>query len=196
MSFISYPFKFGTVVPTATMTGWQNTLPWGVYNVTPTTRTNGQGGPIEVDDLGSTRVVEQKAPGAENNSEKVFFTSHKFFNTTTSKPTRTTNLSFQTATISSAPVLLVGIRIVNVAAAVRWLFLNNATSIAGAAAPSVAPIQIPASSSITLTPEELGRLGEQFDTALTIGNSSTAASFTAATAGDLLVTIYTTTATN
>jgi len=61
----------------ATLTGFLNTLPWGIYNATPTTRTEGQGGPLqtnskgslnttattltsgEVQDINATRVEEQ-----------------------------------------------------------------------------------------------------------------------------------------
>lgn len=132
----------------------------------------------------------------ENQTNLLMHTGPKFVNSSTAKPTSTTNLSFTTATISSNPVLLVGARIVNTAASARYLFLNNATSIAGAAAPSVAPVLIPASGAYNLTPEELGKLGEMFTTALTIGNSTTAATFTAGSAGDLLVTVYWTTATS
>lgn len=132
----------------------------------------------------------------ENQTNLLMHTGPKFVNSSTGKPTSTTNLSFTTATISSNPVLVVGVRVINTTASVRYLFLNNATSISAAAAPSVAPILIPASGERTITPEELGKLGEMFTTALTIGNSSTAATFTAGSAGDLLVTIYTTTATS
>lgn len=132
----------------------------------------------------------------ENQTSNLIHTGPKFVNSSTGKPTSTTNLSFTTATISSNPVLLVGARIVNTTASPRYLFLNNATSIAGAAAPSVAPVLIPASGAYNLTAEELGKLGEMFTTALTIGNSSMAATFTAGSAGDLLVTVYWTTATS
>lgn len=35
------------------LTGFLNTLPWAIYNSTPTTRTNGQGGPLQADTLGN-----------------------------------------------------------------------------------------------------------------------------------------------
>lgn len=39
----------------ATLTGMLNTLPWGIYHATPTTRTDGQGGPFEQDANGNTK---------------------------------------------------------------------------------------------------------------------------------------------
>ena len=188
--------RAGITTISATLTGFLNTLPWGIYHATPSTRTEGQGGPLETDNAGSLRSVEQKKPGAEYNSEKYIAVSQKYVNTTTNKPVSTVNLSFQTATVASSAILLVGARIVNTSAGARWLFLNNATSIAGAAAPTVPPVQIAANSSVTLTPEELGGAGYRFDTALTVGNSSTPSSFTAGTSGDLLIQLFTTTATS
>ena len=48
--------KQAVVVPTATLSGMQNTLPWAVYNATPTTRTEGQGGPLQANTLGGLLV--------------------------------------------------------------------------------------------------------------------------------------------
>ena len=133
----------------------------------------------------------------ENDVNKFLSVSSKFVNASAGKPTSVTYTSFQTQAIaSSVPLTLVGARIVNTTASPRYLFFNNASSIGGGATPSVAPVFIAASSAYNLTPEELGKNGELFATALTIGNSSTAATFTAATAGDLIVTLYYTTATS
>jgi len=39
--------RAGITAVTATLTGFLNTLPWAVYNATPTVRTTGQGGPLQ-----------------------------------------------------------------------------------------------------------------------------------------------------
>ena len=158
--------------------------------------TDGDYATLNTDNLGHVWGREGYVDQYVNNTNAVAYTSSKFYNSSSGKPLSTTTLSFTTSTISSSPCVLVGARVVNTSASVRYLFTNNATSIAGAAAPSVAPILIPASGAYHLTPEELGRLGDVFTTALTIGNSSTAATFTAGTAGDLLVTVYYVTATS
>ena len=44
-----------TAVGTA-ITGFLNTIPWGMYNVSPTTRTDGQGGPLQTDASGNLLV--------------------------------------------------------------------------------------------------------------------------------------------
>lgn len=38
------------------VTGFLNTLPWAIFNTTPTTRTNGQGGPLQASSAGSLNV--------------------------------------------------------------------------------------------------------------------------------------------
>jgi hypothetical protein len=49
--------RTAVVAATATLTGFLNTLPWAVFNTTPTTRTNGQGGPLEADASGNLRTT-------------------------------------------------------------------------------------------------------------------------------------------
>ncbi len=51
--------KVGITTVTATLTGFLNTLPWGIFHTTPTTRTDGQGGPLETDALGNLRTTPQ-----------------------------------------------------------------------------------------------------------------------------------------
>ncbi|HSV48361.1 MAG TPA: hypothetical protein VLJ58_21410 [Ramlibacter sp.] len=54
--------RAGIVTPTATLTGHANVLPWAVYNATPTTRTEGQGGPLQATAQGSLVVKTYAAP--------------------------------------------------------------------------------------------------------------------------------------
>lgn len=49
--------RSGVIIPSATLTGHQNSLPWAIYNATPTVRTEGQGGPLQVDTNGALNVV-------------------------------------------------------------------------------------------------------------------------------------------
>jgi len=53
------------------VTGFANEIPWAFFNTTPTTRTTGQGGPLEADANGSLRVAEQAPPAYENVSDAV-----------------------------------------------------------------------------------------------------------------------------
>jgi len=49
--------RAGITAVTSTFTGFLNSLPWAVYHATPTTRTDGQGGPLESDSLGSLNTI-------------------------------------------------------------------------------------------------------------------------------------------
>ncbi len=49
--------RVGQLTVSSSFTGSINTLPWARYNVTPTTRTDGQGGPLEATTNGSIRVA-------------------------------------------------------------------------------------------------------------------------------------------
>lgn len=169
----------------------------GVYNSTPPTLTNGQRGDTQLDSRANTQVNVNTLMSGENQTNNAMGISRKFYNATNQKAVSVTYTSFTTQAIaSSVPLTLVGARVVNTTTSPRYLYMNNASSIAGAAAPSVAPLLIPASGGYNLTPDELGGNGEVFSTALTIGNSSTATTFTAGSAGDLIVTIYYVTATS
>ena len=55
--------RSGVITPTATLTGHQNSLPWAIYNATPTARTEGQGGPLQADVDGKLQVVAKATPG-------------------------------------------------------------------------------------------------------------------------------------
>lgn len=48
--------RAGVTALTATLTGWLNTLPWAIYNASPTTRTEGQGGPLQAASNGSLKA--------------------------------------------------------------------------------------------------------------------------------------------
>jgi len=48
--------RAGLTTVSSTLTGMLNTLPWGVYNTSPTVRTNGQGGPLQTDASGNLLV--------------------------------------------------------------------------------------------------------------------------------------------
>jgi hypothetical protein len=51
--------RAGITTVTATLTGWLNTLPWAIYNASPTTRTEGQGGPLQADADGDLKTRDK-----------------------------------------------------------------------------------------------------------------------------------------
>jgi hypothetical protein len=52
--------RTGTSAISATLTGFLNTLPWSIYQLTPGTRTDGQGGPFLSDATGSLKVTNSQ----------------------------------------------------------------------------------------------------------------------------------------
>jgi len=58
--------RAGISAATATLTGFLNTLPWAIYNTTPPTKTNGQGGPLQTDATGGLLTSDKslRGPGA------------------------------------------------------------------------------------------------------------------------------------
>lgn len=70
--------RSGVTTIASSFTGFLNTLPWAVYNSSPTTRTNGQGGPLEADSAGNLRMAEQFAPAAEDNTVGVIKVEQRY----------------------------------------------------------------------------------------------------------------------
>lgn len=54
--------RAGITAVSSTLTGMLNTLPWGVYNASPTVRANGQGGPLQTDANGNLLVAVGVTP--------------------------------------------------------------------------------------------------------------------------------------
>jgi hypothetical protein len=55
----------------ATLTGFLNTLPWAVYNATPTPRTEGQGGPLQADANGNLKSTLQSYDSASGGNKEI-----------------------------------------------------------------------------------------------------------------------------
>lgn len=80
--------RTAVVTVSATLTGFLNTLPWAVFNTTPTTRTNGQGGPLEATAQGDLAVAGNLADGQTNNRNPILMGGEA--QDPTSLPTATT----------------------------------------------------------------------------------------------------------
>lgn len=75
--------RSGVVTPTTTLTGMQNNLSWAVYNAAPTSRTEGQGGPLQANTSGDLKMVEQFAAQYEDQTNNVAATQNKPLTTLT-----------------------------------------------------------------------------------------------------------------
>ncbi len=88
-----------------------------------------------------------------------------------------------TAVVTTAYATVVGVLGTNRNAAVRYLQLHNRESLSASDVPTVS-IPVPASSSVAIGSEFFGVDGMRFGTGLVFGWSTTAATYTAATAGE------------
>lgn len=70
--------RAGITTFTNIFTGFLNTLPWAIYNAAPGARADGEGGPLEADSAGNLRIVEQYAPGYEDNTNNVAKVEHRY----------------------------------------------------------------------------------------------------------------------
>lgn len=84
--------RSGLTSVTSTLTGFLNTLPWAVYHTTPSTRTDGQGGPMEADSLGNLSVSQATKLAGEDLANDVMKVEQQFsyLNITLAAPTTTT----------------------------------------------------------------------------------------------------------
>lgn len=63
--------RSAVITPSATLTGIQNSLPWAMYNASPTARTEGQGGPLQANADGSLQVGGNVASAATDSGNPV-----------------------------------------------------------------------------------------------------------------------------
>lgn len=175
--------RVAVVAKTATFTGLLNTLPLGRFNNSPPTLTDGDAQLLQLTSAGNLRAEEQKAPVAEDNANGVFAVLPKPVVGGTYSPTRSHGLGALPGNIKASAGNLLGLYAVNRNAAVRYLQLFNSTG-----APSGTPLcqflLVATTGTVLLDQGFFGQGGWDFATGITVGISSTAGSYTAATAAD------------
>lgn len=121
--------RAGITAVTSTLTGWLNTLPWGIYHTTPSTRTDGQGGPLETDNAGSLLVKETYQPQYEDNTNQVAGVAQKPVVSSTYAPTAFSNFgAASNANVKATNAQLFSIECQNENAAIRYLQIFNKAS--------------------------------------------------------------------
>lgn len=110
-------------------------------------------------------------------------------NTYTFTPTQ--NNSFQTTNIKASAGNLLKVFVINTTGAARYLQVHNTATTPGGGATAAFKWLVLANSSLNLGPKDLGDAGLYFSSGIAIANSTTASTYTAGVAGDLLVDIIT-----
>lgn len=94
--------RSGVTAVTSVFTGFLNMLPWGIYNATPTTRTEGQGGPIQTHSDGSIMTYIKSLFFFEDAINSVATTVLKPLSVSTYAPSRDTSAALEASSISKA----------------------------------------------------------------------------------------------
>lgn len=154
--------------------------------------TDGDYTPIRTNRAGTVYNQDTTAPVAENNTvgEGWLSTAVKYSATSTNKPTYYQNNSFTTQNVKASAGTVVGFSAINTTGSARYVqFHNTATTPAGGAT-ARQKFLVPANSQIVLFTEGFSANGTNYDTGIAVANSSTAATYTAGSAGDLLVEVF------
>lgn len=110
----------------STLTGFLNTLPWSIYHATPTTRTDGQGGPLESDTSGNLKVTDATAKAGENLPLDVHGVAQKAVVSSSYSGQAFSNFGAATnASVTTVPTMLKSIHAQNENAAIRYLQVFN-----------------------------------------------------------------------
>lgn len=105
--------------------------------------------------------------------------------------TVTQNNSFQTTNIKASAGNVFKFSVINTTASTRYFQLHNTATTPGGGATAAFKFLVPANSQILIGPDNIGHSGLYFATGIAIANSTAASTYTAGTAGDLLVEITT-----
>lgn len=159
----------------------------GVYNASPITLDTGDVSAFQLTVNGYSKSVEQEMAVAEKNSDGYIATTWWPTSTSTDKGTAYQNNSFTTQNVKASAGTVVRAVIINTTASVRYFQLHNTATTPGGGATAAFKFQIPANSMVILDRAALGANGAYLNTGVAVGNSSVAATYTAASAGDLLV---------
>ena len=169
-----------------TVTGFLNTLGMARYNATPTARTEGQFGNLQSDANGNIQVNFNTLISGEDQTRNVLGVIAKQPTDTTYLPTTTQNLSFTTTNIKAQQGVFLGFRVINTTASVRYLQIHNTATTPAGGATAHESFLIPANSQVIISKDDLSG-GRNCSNGIAIANSTAASTYTAGSAGDLLV---------
>ena len=183
--------RSGTTTPSSTFTGMQNTMPWAKYDSTPTARTTGQGGPLQADANGSLQINSYTLLSGEDQTNGVIATQIKPSAASTYAPTRYVNFASSTAaSVKASAGNVFSAAICNNNAAIRYLQIHNTASAPTASAVPLYTFAIPASGSIVIGNDFFTNAGAYFSTGIGFAVSTSAGTYTAATAADHYTNIH------
>jgi len=142
---------------------------------------------IEYDSTGSLAVKEQFAPVAEDNTNGVIGVMIKPIVSSAYSYTNYQNNSFTTVNVKATIGNLFSFTVHNTTASTRYIqFHGTATTPAGGATATWKHV-VPANSCVDIGKDIFGEAGMNFPLGFAIANSSTLTTYTAGSAGDLVI---------
>lgn len=183
--------RSGVTTPSSTFTGMLNDLPWAKYDTTPTARTNGQGGPLQADVNGALNINSYTLLSGEDQTNLGLAVFQKPVAASTYAPSRYVNLGSSTAAnVKSSAGNVFSISITNANAASRYVQIHNTAGTPAGAAVPVYTFLIPAGGMVVIGNDFFTNAGGYLSTGIGFAVSTTAGTYTAATAADHMTIIH------
>jgi len=151
--------------------------------------TDGDYSTVNTDSLGHLWSREGYAPTYEDNSNGVAATAWLPLAVSTYTPSVFQDNSFATINVKVTTGNVFSLTCINTTASTRYIQLHNTATTPGGGATARFKFFVPASGTVIVGTDFFTQSGGNFSTGIAVANSSTATTYTAATAGDLLVDI-------
>ena len=176
--------RAGLTSVASSITGFLNVMPFAKYDTSPTTRTNGQSGPLQTDNVGNL-LVSLDSSGVADLTANVLRVTQKPVIDTTYAWSRFQNLGANaTLNVKSSAAQLFSVYVHNVSSSARYLQLFNTATVPASGATPVFTFLVPAGGVTVMDGAFFGPNGANFSTGLAFACSTTAKTYTAATASD------------
>jgi hypothetical protein len=176
--------RAGLTSVASSITGFLNVMPFAKYDTSPTTRTNGQSGPLQTDNVGNL-LVSLDSSGVTDLTANVLRVTQKPVVDATYAWTRFQNLGANaTLNVKASAAQLFSAYMHNVSSGARYLQLFNTATVPTAGATPVFTFLVPAGGVLIMDGAFFGPNGVNFTTGLAFACSTTEKTYTAATASD------------
>lgn len=182
--------RSGITAVASTFTGFLNSLPWAIYNASPTVRTDGQGGPMQADSLGNLNTTLATLIAGEDTTNNLLGVMPKPTVTTSYGWTRYQSLGANaTANVKASAGMLYSVVCHNLNGAARYIqVFSTTTTPAGGAVPALTYL-VPAGGVTIIDSTTLGANGSYFASGIAFAFSTTETTYTAGAAADCIVQI-------
>lgn len=148
--------------------------------------TTGDYAALNTDSLGHLWAREGFAAGAEDNTNGVFAMVRKAISVSTHAPTSVQSNSFTTTNAKAAAGNVYGFTVINTSGGDRYLQFHNTATTPSGGGTAAYKFLVPAGTMLVLGENDFGG-PLTFATGIAYANSTVAATYTAGTAGDLLL---------